>query len=300
MSMMQIEYSDMGGAVKWFSGNNRLAAAFLPAAVLSMRLSHAQVSTIPCHGMGQDTMKAVDMVCIAERARELHPWNMMPKDAIALQRKLASQVSLDDGPTTDHPRKIAAFDVSAKRFGKILYAAAVMWDVEEGHVVSIRRARLTAPFPYVPGLLSFREMPAIIEAMARLESVPDVILCDAQGIMHPRLFGLASHVGLATGIPTIGCAKSRLVGDHGEPGPERGDREAVTIKGEKVGYVLRTRRTTKPLYVSPGHRISCERAVEIILSLHDGKRIPGPLRAAHGQSVAFMRSMEAGGEETPD
>jgi deoxyribonuclease V len=290
----------MGGAVKWFSGNNRLAAAFLPASASSAGLSRARVSTIPCHGMEQDTTKAVDMVSIAERARKLHAWNMMPKDAVALQRKLASQVSLDDGPTTDHPRNIAAFDVSARRFGKNLYAVGVMWDVEEGRVVSICRARMAAPFPYVPGLLSFREMPPLIEAMARLESVPDVIVCDAQGIMHPRLFGLASHVGLATGIPSIGCAKSRLVGDHGEPGPERGDREAVTIRGQKVGYVLRTRHATKPLYVSPGHRMSCERAVDIILSLHDGKRIPGPLRAAHGHSVAYMRRMEAGGEGTPD
>jgi len=208
---------------------------------------------------------------------------------MALQRRLASQVSLVDGPGAKNPALIVACDISARPGGKRLYAAAVAWDAGRGEVVDVSLASVQAAFPYIPGLLSFREMPAMIEAMAGLKEAPDLILCDAQGLMHPRLFGLACHVGIATGIPAIGCAKTRLVGDYEEPRREKGSRAVVTVEGKRAGYVLRSRKNAKPLYVSPGHLVSPERAVEIVLDLLGGMRIPEPLRQAHGHAVVFMR-----------
>jgi deoxyribonuclease V len=230
---------------------------------------------------------------IVEKARSLHPWTMKPREAVEVQRLLASQIVLSDDPSLKKARVLAAFDISARRFGKTLYAAAVAWDMKEGKLLQVSRAAVAASFPYIPGLLSFREMPAMIEAFSGLHEVPDLILCDAHGLMHPRFFGLACHAGLATGIPTIGCAKSRLVGEHGEPGQEKGQRCIVTVGGRKAGYVLRSRSGSKPLYVSPGHRISCVTAVGIVLSLLDKTRIPVPLRAAHNEAIAYMRGMES-------
>jgi deoxyribonuclease V len=233
-----------------------------------------------------------DIAKIVERARGLHSWTMRPREAMEVQRRLAPQVILEDAPSLRAMRTLAAFDISAKRFGRTLYAAAVAWDLKRGEPLQVSRAAVAASFPYVPGLLSFREMPAMIEALAGLREVPDLVLCDAHGLMHPRLFGLACHAGLATGIPTIGCAKSHLVGEHGEPGPEKGSRCVVKVAGMKAGYILRSRRGSKPIYVSPGHRISCETAALVILSLLDKFRIPAPLRAAHNEAIAFMRGME--------
>ncbi len=136
-------------------------------------------------------------------------------------------------------------------------------------------------FPYVPGLLTFREAPAVLDALRALKSRPDVVLCDGQGIAHLRRMGLASHLGLWLGIPTIGCAKSLLCGTHEEPGPNSGDRSPLIDKGEVIGAVLRTRSRVKPLYVSPGHLCDLEGAVSITLACSPKYRIPIPARLAH-------------------
>lgn len=233
--------------------------------------------------------KKPSMHSIIEKARTFHSWNLSPYEAMALQRRLAPQVSLVDGPGAKKPALVAACDIAARPAGRRLFAAAVTWDTRKGEVVDVSVASVPAAFPYIPGLLSFREMPAMIEALAGLRQAPDLILCDAQGLMHPRRFGLACHVGLATGLSAVGCAKTRLVGDYSEPGLDKGSRTVVTVEGKRAGYVLRTRRNVKPLFVSPGHRVSPERAVEIVLGLLGGMRIPEPLRQAHGHAVAFMR-----------
>ena len=142
-------------------------------------------------------------------------------------------------------------------------------------------ARQPARFPYVPGLLSFRELPALLAALKRLRVSPDLILCDGHRLAHPRRFGLACHLGVACGIPSIGVAKSRLIGEHGEPGRQRGARVSLRHKGEIVGAVLRTRAGTRPLYVSIGHRVSLPVAVRYVLACTTRFRLPETTRWAH-------------------
>jgi deoxyribonuclease V len=147
----------------------------------------------------------------------------------------------------------------------------------------IERAGLEAParFPYVPGLLSFREAPALLEAFDRLRARPDVVLCDGQGIAHPRRLGIASHLGLCLDLPTVGCAKSLLCGKYEEPGLNRGDRSPLVDRGEVIGAVLRTRARVAPLFVSPGHRCDLESAVGLVLATTGKLRLPIPTRMAH-------------------
>ncbi len=141
-------------------------------------------------------------------------------------------------------------------------------------------ARRPLSFPYIPGLLSFREMPAILAAFERVRHEPDLIFYDGHGYAHPRRFGIACHLGVTLDRPTIGCAKSRLVGQHGEPRAERGSWTPLEDKGERIGAVLRTRTNVKPIYVSQGHRVSLARAIELTLAVSDGYRIPRPTRDA--------------------
>jgi deoxyribonuclease V len=142
-------------------------------------------------------------------------------------------------------------------------------------------ARGLSDFPYIPGLLGFREIPVLIQALKRLETSPELFLCDGHGIAHPRRMGLAAHLGLILDRPAIGCAKSRLVGEFSLPAPEKGSRSELRLDGEAVGAVLRTRGGVKPLYVSPGHRIEINGAVRLVLACCAGYRIPEPLRQAH-------------------
>jgi deoxyribonuclease V len=155
-----------------------------------------------------------------------------------------------------------------------------------------------ARFPYVPGLLSFREAPAVIEAFAGLSVRPDVLICDGQGIAHPRRLGLASHLGLWLGLPTIGCAKSWLCGEYEQPGPERGDWSPLTDAGETIGAVVRTRTRVKPLYVSTGHRCDLSSAIAIVLASSTKYRLPIPSSLAH-QYVNELRR-RGGNGAVPD
>lgn len=214
---------------------------------------------------------------------ELHPWNLTPKAAVALQQELAGQVSLQDRVVAE-PRLVAGVDVSSSRFSPHVHAAIVLYDPQDSRVVEIVSAQAADAFPYVPGLLSFRELPVVLEAFRRLQQVPDVVLVDGQGIAHPRRLGIASHLGLWLRVPTIGCAKSRLCGEHELPGEQRGAWTRLSDGQEEIGRVLRTRNKVRPLYTSPGHLVTFERAVEVVLNCGRGYRLPEPTRLAHIES----------------
>jgi len=210
----------------------------------------------------------------------LHDWSMDFRQAVALQRRLAARLDLSS-PLPAPLRTVAGVDVSYEKHGELFFAAVVVLSfpaltpVEEAFAVA--RVR----FPYIPGLLSFRELPVLLDALRALRTVPDAVLVDGQGIAHPRRFGLASHLGLWLGLPTVGCAKSRLCGEHPEPGRRRGDRVPLTLEGGVVGTVLTTRDGVKPLYVSPGHRIGVAAAAELALACTGRYRMPEPTRLAH-------------------
>ena len=208
-----------------------------------------------------------------------HSWDLTPAEARAVQAELASEV--DTTAPLPPWRTLAAVDVSFDRGGEFLFAAVVV--VAAGSFEVIERVGLASPakFPYVPGLLSFREAPALLEAFDRLKARPDVVLCDGQGIAHPRRLGIASHLGLRLDLPTVGCAKSLLCGKYDEPGPDRGDRSPLIHRDEVIGAVLRTRSKVSPLYVSPGHRCDLESAVDLVLATTTKYRLPIPSRMAH-------------------
>ena len=206
-----------------------------------------------------------------------HRWDLSPRDAIALQRELAQRVILK--PPAGDFYSVAGIDVGLK--GPYVRAAVVILslpDLEEiEHIVVEQRLA----FPYVPGLLSFREAPAILEALSRLQHDPDVLMFDGQGYAHPRRLGLATHVGLILDWPSVGCAKSRLCGTYREPDTERGSFTWLYDGQEKIGAVVRTRRNVKPVFVSPGHRMSFDKAINLVLNCGRGFRLPEPTRRAH-------------------
>lgn len=213
------------------------------------------------------------------KVHALHSWDLTTAQASELQRSLASRVDATRplGPC----EIIAGADASYNLRGKWLYAAVVVLRADLGAVIERSGAVAEAKFPYVPGLLSFREAPAVIEAYERLSVRPDVLILDGQGIAHPRRLGLASHIGLWLGIPTIGCAKSRLCGEYDEPGPERGAWSPLVNEGETIGAVVRTRSRVKPLFVSVGHLCDLESAIAIVLAAAPQYRQPTTTRLAH-------------------
>lgn len=211
--------------------------------------------------------------------RLAHTWELSPKEAVQVQRELAGRVWICRLPAG--VRRIAGADVSILKAQNQLIAGVVLWDLHEGKVVEEVAVRQEAKFPYVPGLLSFREAPAVLAAFERLSCRPDVAMFDGQGIAHPRRFGLAAHLGVLLDLPSIGCAKSRLTGEHEEPGDSRGSWSDLTDRGEKVGVVLRTRAHVKPLYISVGHRATLAGAIDLVLRCGAGYRLPEPTRLAH-------------------
>jgi deoxyribonuclease V len=209
-----------------------------------------------------------------------HPWDLTPADARKLQKELASLVD-----TTTPLKKwdvIASADISMGRYDKDLAAAVVV--VRSDTFEVIERAGVVRPitYPYVPGLLSFREVPPLLEVLEkRIKTAFDVVLYDGHGVAHPRRLGIASHLGLWLDRPTVGCAKSRLNGTYDEPGPKRGDRSTLFDKGEPIGEVVRTKDRVKPLFVSPGHKCDQESAVALVLATSGKYRLPTPTRQAH-------------------
>lgn len=198
------------------------------------------------------------------------------KKAAAVQRALKGSANIR--PLEKLPATVAGVD-AAYSDGAVIVAACLYTYPELRHLQDAV-LRVRTEFPYIPGYLSFREGPAVIEALASLGTKPDLILLDGQGIAHPERMGIATHVGMLTGIPSVGCAKSRLVGTYREPGLRKGSRSMLIYKEETVGAVLRTRDGVKPLFVSPGHLIDLEGAVEIVMKCIGRYRLPEPLRRA--------------------
>jgi deoxyribonuclease V len=210
----------------------------------------------------------------------LHSWNLSPKSAIELQRQLAGQVLLARR-LPELIQTVAGVDVSYRKHGSTFFAAVVVLSFPALIVIDQASAVAEVTFPYIPGLLSFRELPVLLKAFCRLQTVPDLVLVDGQGIAHPRRLGLASHLGLWLDLPSIGCAKSRLVGEAREVGSERGASQPLTDHGEEIGRVLRTRSGVKPLFVSPGHLVDIPTAAELVLACGGRYRLPEPTRQAH-------------------
>ncbi|NGZ77625.1 deoxyribonuclease V [Saccharibacillus alkalitolerans] len=209
-----------------------------------------------------------------------HAWNLNEQEAVSLQLELAAKISLRD-PEPFDVRRIAGIDVAYDKDDDRLVAAVVVLDADTLDVVETAAAWGSPSFPYVPGLFSFRELPPVLEAFGRLKTAPDLIVCDGQGIAHPRRFGLASHLGLLLGIPSIGCGKTRLIGEYDEPAAERGSASPLLADGgELVGHVLRTQTGVKPVFVSPGHLISPDTACHWVLKLAPRYRLPETTRQA--------------------
>ncbi len=205
-------------------------------------------------------------------------WPRSVSQAIALQEELRAGVERRD--RLSRVRHVAGADVGFEQAGAVTRAAVVVLSFPGLELVDWAVARRRTRFPYVPGLLSFREAPAVVAAFKRLRVAPDLLLCDGQGIAHPRRCGLASHLGLLLALPTIGVAKSRLTGHHGEPGAGKGDWTPLMDDGETVGAVLRTRAGVRPVYVSIGHRVGLETAIEYTLRCTTRFRLPETTRAA--------------------
>ncbi len=235
----------------------------------------------------------------------LHPWNVSNKKAVEIQKRLEKGIILTCA--AKNFKYIAGADVSylpqraiqsgtrqnefvgrankrssaGANKSEMFYASVVVFELKTMEVVEAVTASGKVDFPYIPGLLSFRESPILLKAFAKIRSSPDVIILDAQGIAHPRGIGLASHIGLLLDKPSIGCAKTRLIGDYNEIGQEVGCYSHLTIKGKVVGAVLRTRKNIKPVFVSPGHKINLDTSIDLVLKSCRGYRLPEPVRQAH-------------------
>jgi deoxyribonuclease V len=210
--------------------------------------------------------------------KELHHWDVSASDAIKIQEELRKKVVLERDFGTI--AVIAGADMAVNNQSKEGYGGVIAYTFPGLVEIERRAARGQLAFPYVPGLLAFREAPILLEALNELATKPDLVILDGQGIAHPRGLGIASHIGLLLDKPTIGCAKSVLVGSFEEPGPEVGDHSFLLHNGKAIGAVLRTRRGVKPIFISPGHRIDLTTSIEIVLKCLDGYRLPKPTREA--------------------
>ena len=212
------------------------------------------------------------------RLRHEHAWDVSPKQARAIQERLSRLVETSD--RLGDIATVAGVDVGFDKANGVTRAAVVVLDFPE--LETVEEAVVTRPtrFPYVPGLLSFREAPAILAALESLDRLPDVLLCDGQGLAHPRRFGIACHLGVLTDLPSIGVAKKRLVGHHDEPPAARGDWVALEHRGETLAAVLRSRPGVKPIYVSSGHRVSLATAVRLVMACTTRYRLPETTRRA--------------------
>jgi deoxyribonuclease V len=212
------------------------------------------------------------------KATGIHSWQMSINEARDLQVKLAGQVSRESNDIS--PQFVAGVDISVRR-DKTAKAAVVMLTFPGLEPVEIETAEGNLSFPYVPGLLTFREAPLVLAACEKLRLTPDIILIDGQGIAHPRRFGLASHLGILLNVPTIGCAKSRLCGEYEMPADAAGSHSDLCDNREVIGAVLRTKKGVKPIFVSIGHKCDLGTAVKTVLECCRGYRIPQPTRLAH-------------------
>ena len=210
---------------------------------------------------------------------KLHSWALTYEEASALQRDLRGQLLAKSLPK--NLETVAGADVSYSRGSDVLYGAVVVIEMETLNVIEEVTTVATATFPYVPGYLSFREGPIVIDCFRKLRHTPDAVIFDGQGIAHPRRFGLAAHIGVWLDLPTVGCAKTRLIGNYKEPGNKRGARQQLTHGTEVLGSVVRTRDNVKPVFVSPGQYLTVDAAVDLVLMCGAGRRLPEPTRLAH-------------------
>ncbi len=213
------------------------------------------------------------------KVNRLHGWQVSTAQALEIQARLAAQVSRDSEVVA--PRFIAGVDISAERGRGMAQGAVVVLQYPALRPVETRVIAGNLDFPYIPGLLSFRESPLTLAACEQLGITPDLVLVDGQGVAHPRRFGLASHLGLCLNLPTIGCAKSLLCGTHKTPGAEPGSYAEVVDRGEIIGVALRTKLGVKPIYVSIGHKVDLKTAIYWVMKCCRGYRLPEPTRLAH-------------------
>lgn len=209
----------------------------------------------------------------------MHSWDVSIKEAISIQKELAQKVIAQGRP--EIIEIIAGIDISYDKDSNLCFCTIVMLNYSNMEIISINHVYDDICFPYVPGLLSFREGPIIIKAYESLSVKPDIILFDGQGIAHPRRLGIASHIGIYLGVPSIGCAKSRLYGTYKEPGIKVGSREYLYDRnGQTIGVVLRTKANVRPVFVSPGHLVGVDESAQIVMSCVRGYRLPQPTRLA--------------------
>jgi deoxyribonuclease V len=214
-----------------------------------------------------------------------HEWNVSAADAIALQKQLAGELVYNRSIDLEAVRLVAGVDVSVK--DNVSNAAVVVMTFPDLQVIETAFAKRPTPFPYIPGLLSFREGPVLEEAFAQIEHAPDVLIFDGMGRAHPRRIGIASHMGLWLQKPTIGCGKTLLSGKYVEPPDTRGDYVNLVDKGEVIGAILRTRPGTKPVFISVGHLADLKSSVELVMRCTGRYRLPEPIRAAHNAAGDF-------------
>ncbi len=223
------------------------------------------------------------------RINRIHPWeNLTIEQAQKLQTQLAQKIEV--AGDVENIRVVAGADMAFSRADDLAFGVVVAFSFPGFEVLELQRGVAKISFPYVPGFLSFREAPLLLQLFEKLLTEPDIVLVDGQGIAHPRRLGLAAHLGLFLPVPTIGVAKSKLVGQYTEPGPNKGDWSWLYHNGEKVGVVLRTRDRVKPIFVSPGNRIGFDAARRIALACSTKYRIPEPTRIADKLVAQFKKS----------
>ncbi len=213
------------------------------------------------------------------KINQRHAWPLTVAEGIAIQERLRGEIITTD-QFQEPVQYVAGVDMGFEAEGTISRAAVAVLSFPALQLQESAIARRPTSFPYIPGLLSFREIPAVLNALEKISLTPDLILCDGQGIAHPRRFGIACHLGLIVDIPTIGVAKSLLIGKHQEVAEERGSWQPLVNRGETIGAVLRTRTGTKPLYVSSGHRVSLNTAIDYVLRCTPKYRLPETTRIA--------------------
>jgi deoxyribonuclease V len=221
-----------------------------------------------------------------------HLWEVSTEEAKNIQSKLRTELNFQNQVDPAHVKTIAAADISFNRYDDRLYAAVVLLSFPDLKLLEENTHQARATFPYIPGFLSFREIPPLLNIFKELRTVPQVILCDGQGIAHPRGFGLASHLGVLLDVPTIGCAKSLLVGEYQKLSPNKGSMCPLIYKNQQVGLALRTRRGVKPVFISVGHKIRLKEATKIVLQCCTKYRIPEPLRLSHRKVNEIRKKSE--------
>jgi deoxyribonuclease V len=219
--------------------------------------------------------------------KPLHPWKVTREQAIRIQENLRHRIILKK--TFFRVRTIGGGDVSYQKEGNFLFGAMVVLSFPQMETLEVAKARGKISFPYLPGLLTFREGPILIKTFQKLRIRPDILIFDGQGIAHPRGMGLATHLGIWFNLPSIGCAKTPLLGKPVIPGLSRGSSELIQKDGSEVGVVLRTKNRVRPVFVSPGHRIDLPTSIRLVLESCQGFRSPEPLRRAHQLSRLLLQ-----------